>query len=76
MNCYKVVARVGHLGAGSDGTITFAIEADTTYDAMQIAKKMPMVKHGQANAIKSLELITREEFDTLRKESAYKKFKR
>ena len=71
MNYYKVVAIQGHLGAGKGSTITFAVEADSIYDAMQIGRKMPMVKHNHPKAIQSVELITKEEYDELRKQSAY-----
>lgn len=68
---YKVVAVQGHLGAGNSSTITFAVEAESVYDAMRIARSMPTVKHSHPNAVKSVELITKEEFDVLRRESAY-----
>jgi len=72
MNYYKVVALRGHVGAGKESTLTFAVEADSVYDAMQIVRRMPAVKHDRPNAIKSTEIITKEEFDKLRKDSAYK----
>lgn len=76
MNYYKATAIRGHLGAGNGDTIVFAIEAETMYDAMQIARRMPMVKHNHPQAIKSVELISQEEFDKLRCESAYHRRKR
>ena len=72
MNYYRVVARKGHEGAGKYSNLVFAIEAETMYDAMQITKRMPMVKHSRNNAIVIAELITKEEFDRIRSESAYK----
>lgn len=71
MNYYKVIAIQGHNGAGKGSTITFAIEAESIYDAMRIARSMPTVKHSHPNAIKSVELISKDEFDILRQESAY-----
>ena len=75
MNYYKVVAKRGHVGAGKEENLIFAIEAETMYEAMQIARKMPMVKHTRNNAIKSCELISKETFDILRQDSAYKNCK-
>lgn len=72
MSYYKVVAMRGHVGAGRGERITFAIEAPDVYSAMQIAKRMPMVKHTRNNVIKSVELISKETFDILRQDSAYK----
>jgi len=70
MNYYKVTALHGHLGPKHSHPLVFAIKANTAYDAMQIAKQMPMVKH-KPKSIKSVELITKEEYDRLRQESAY-----
>ena len=70
MNYYKVTALHGHLGPKHSNTLIFAIEANTAYDAMQTAKHMPMIKH-KPKSIKSVELITKEEYEKLRKESAY-----
>lgn len=75
MNYYKVVAKRGHVGAGKEENLTFAIEAETVYDAIQIVRKMPMVKHTRNNVIKSCELISKETFDILRQDSAYKNCK-
>ena len=72
MNYYKVVAIRGHVGAGRGETLIFAIEAETMYDAMQIARNMPMVKHSRPNAIRSCELISKDTFDILKLDSAYK----
>ena len=68
---YKVTAIRGHLGAGRGEPITFVFKADSSYDAMQKAKRMPGVKHKRFSAIKSVELITKEEYDELIKTSAY-----
>lgn len=68
---YKVTAIRGHSGAGRGEPITFVFEANSSYNAMQKAKRMPMVKHTRFSAIKSVELITKEEYDELRKVSAY-----
>ena len=75
MSYYKVVAKRGHVGAGKEENLIFAIEAETMYEAMQITRKMPMVKHTRNNAIVIAELITKEEFDRIRSESAYKNCK-
>ena len=74
MNYYKVIAVRGHVGAGRGENLIFAIEAETMYEAMQIAKRMPMVKH-KSSAIKACELISKETFDILRQDSAYKNCK-
>lgn len=68
---YKVTAIRGHSGAGKGNTITFVFEAESSYEAMQKAKRMPAVKHSSKH-IKSVELVTKEEYDELRKVSAYK----
>ena len=70
MNYYRVTAIRGHIGAGNGAEIVFAIEADDAYSSMKLAKRMPAVKHKSAS-IKSVELISKEEYDELRKESAY-----
>ena len=70
MNYYKVTAIRGHIGAGNGAEIVFAIEANDACSAMKIAKRMPAVKHKSAS-IRHVELISKEEFDALRKESAY-----
>lgn len=72
MSYYKVKAYAGHEGAGKSKLLTFAIEADSITGAITIARKMPMVKHTRNNAIKSCELISKETFDILRQDSAYK----
>ena len=68
---YKVTAIRGHSGAGKSNTITFVFEADSSYEAMQKAKRMPAVKHSSKH-IKSVELITKEGYDELIKTSAYR----
>ena len=75
MSYYKVKAYCGHEGAGKSKLLTFAIEADSVTDAMIITRSMPMVKHTHPRAIKDVIEITKEEFDKLRKESAYKRYK-
>lgn len=68
---YKVTVIRGHCGAGRGNPITFVFEVDSSYDAMQRAKRMPMVKHKKFSAIKSVEPITKAEYDEFRKVSAY-----
>lgn len=70
MNYYKVTALRGHLGPNNGQLLVFAIAAETSYDAIQLAKRMPMVKH-KSKSIKSVELISKSEYDNLRQESAY-----
>ena len=69
MAYFKIRVKQGHYGAGNHGTLTFAIKAKDILEAMQKAKRMPSVKHNLLveNAIE----ITKEEYDELRKESAY-----
>lgn len=45
MNYYKVTAIKGHLGAGNGEVITFAFAAPDIFSAMQLARRMPGVKH-------------------------------
>lgn len=68
---YKVKAYAGHVGAGKSHLLTFAIEAESITDAIRITRSMPMVKHNHPTAIKDVVEITKEEFDKLRKDSAY-----
>lgn len=70
LNYYKVTAVRGHVGAGKGADIVFAVKAPNASSAMRIVKSMPAVKHKSAS-VRSVELITRDEFIKLRAESAY-----
>ena len=72
MSYYKVKAYAGHEGAGKSKLLTFAIEADSITGARTITRKMPMVKHTRATAIKDVIEISQAEFEKLRQESAYR----
>lgn len=76
MSYYKVKAYCGHAGAGKSRLLTFAIEADSITEAISIVRKMPMVKHTHPTAIKDAIEITEQEFNKLRKDSAYKDLQR
>ena len=76
MSYYKVKAYCGHAGAGKRNLLTFAIEAESITQAMEITRKMPMVKHTHARAIKDVIEIDKQEFDELRQTSAYEDLKR
>ena len=76
MSYYKVKAYCGHAGAGKSNLLTFAIEAESITQAIDITRKMPMVKHTHARAIKDVIEIDKREFDKLRQTSAYEDLKR
>lgn len=71
MKFYKVSCPRGHFGHGNIGDITFAIKADNAISAMDIARKMPGVKHDRM-IYKTTE-ITLAEYLDFRKTSAYKR---
>ena len=68
---YKVKIARGHLGAGNGLDTTFYFMADSAYDALGKARKMPGVKHGTFPS--SVEEITEAEYVEGRKVSAYHK---
>lgn len=72
MKYFKVTCPAGHAGTKQSRDITFAIEAKNLIDAMDKARKFPMVKHDRLVA--NAKEITKEEYDEIRKESAYKNF--
>lgn len=45
MKYYRVVCTRGHLGAGKGQEIAFAVVAQNTLHACNIARKMPAIKH-------------------------------
>lgn len=66
---FMVSCERGHLGRGKSAIIKFAIEADNMIKAMDIAKKMPAVKH--TKTILSAREIEKEEYNEYRMISAY-----
>ena len=66
---FMVSCERGHLGRGKSVIIQFAIEAGNMVKAMDIAKKMPAVKH--TKTILSAREIGREEYNEYRSISAY-----
>lgn len=71
MKYYKVSCPRGHFGVGRSGDITFAFKADNALTAMDMARKMPGVKH--TSMIYKTTEITAEEYFEFRKTSAYNK---
>lgn len=74
MRYYEVIARRGHCGAGNYMPIRFAFYAVNISDAVELARKMPGVKHHLF--IISAKEITFDEYVTLRKSSAYERLER
>ena len=68
---YKVTMRRGHVGYGYTAHITFYIWGKNALHAMDIARKMPGVKHGEL-PVSCIE-ITEEEFNSQKnnKRNAY-----
>lgn len=69
--CFSVVTKRGHCGSGNYTTLEFAIEARDAVEASFKAQKMPGVKHTEMPL--SAKEISRQEFNELRKTSAYKR---
>lgn len=69
---YKVKAYCGHAGAGKSQLLVFAIEAETITEAIELTRKMPMVKHTHPMAIMSAEMIDKKEYDLLMSRGAYR----
>lgn len=74
MRFFKVTARRGHCGNGRYIPIVFAFAAKDITDAVDRAKRMPGVKHRQF--ILSAQEISRSEYVSLRKVSAYERLER
>ena len=72
MKYYLITCHRGHCGCGNSTDITFAIVAKNLLHAMNIARKMPSVKHTRL-AIYGRE-ITKEEYNERRKINAYHRF--
>lgn len=68
---YSVTCPRGHCGIGRTSEITFAIEAANLLQAMDIAKRMPGVKH--TRMIISAKEITQAEYLGYRELSAYER---
>ena len=74
MPYYKVTAKHGHHGKMNYMPITFAFLASDAIKAMDLAKAMPGVKHGQS--ILDCTEISYAEYVEMRKQSAYERFKK
>jgi len=72
MKFYLVMCHRGHCGTGRSTEIKFAIKASNLIEAMDIAKRMPSVKH--TRMIISGKEISEKEYKDFRQISAYKKF--
>lgn len=72
MKYFMVICHRGHCGCGHSTEIKFAFKARNAIEAMDMARKMPSVKHTRL-AILTKE-ITIEEYEEYRSVSAYKKF--
>ena len=68
---YLISCERGHLGRGKGATICFAIQAYNLPQAMNIARRMPAVKH--TRMINYGREITEEEYIEYRRVSAYKR---
>lgn len=73
MRYFKVVAKGGHVGTGKYKPLSFAFAAENILEAMDRAKAMPGVKHSDIGAILSAREVTYEEFERLRRISAYER---
>ena len=71
MAYFKVVVKGGHCGTKKYNPLTFAIEAKDAFQASNIAKAKPGVKHSAFPL--SCRMISREEYQELREVSAYKR---
>lgn len=69
---YKVTCQRGHLGCNyHNGYITFYLIAESSLHAMNIAKKMPGVKHKRLP--EKVEKITYEEYLKGKEQNAYER---
>lgn len=71
MRYFAVTCHRGHCGTGHSSAITFAFEAKNLIAAMDMAKRMPSVKH--TRMIMSGKEINKAEFLEYTKISAYKR---
>lgn len=74
MRFYSVVCKRGHCGRKQYVPIKFAIAAQNAIEAMDKAKEMPAVKHGQS-IISCLE-ISFHDYCNMRRVSAYHRSER
>ena len=63
MNCYKVIAKCGHVGKGHYIIKEFYVMAGDGKEAALKVRWFPRVKHHWKNAIEKVCKITKEEYD-------------
>lgn len=71
MRYFKITCHRGHCGTGHSSAITFVFEAKNLIAAMDMAKRMPSVKHSRV--IMSGNEISKEEYKDYIAISAYKR---
>lgn len=71
MRYFAVTCHRGHCGTGHSSVITFTFEAKNLIEAMDMAKRMPSVKH--TRMIMNGKEISCEEYKEYMKISAYKR---
>lgn len=71
MKYFLITCPRGHCGSGRHTTITFAFKAKNLLDAMDMAKRMPSVKH--TRGILMGKEITAAEYTEYRAKSAYER---
>ena len=71
MKYFEIVCHRGHCGTGHSTEIKFVFKANNLLDACDKARKMPSVKHTKM-VIFGKE-ISEQEYNNLRKVSAYKR---
>lgn len=76
MNYYLVTCKLGHSGTHRHREITFNIAAENASHAIDIASKMPGVKHNNNTRILRLIKITKEQYLENKSKSAYEAFKK
>lgn len=69
---FMVVCERGHMGCGKSNYIKFAFQAPTLLDAMNMARKMPSVKHTKL-CVNARE-ISYEEYKEYRTINAYERY--
>lgn len=65
LNYYAVTTICGHVGRKNYIVITFPVQCESKKEAAKIARYFPRVKHDRKDAIKSVEEITYEEYESL-----------
>ena len=71
MRYFKITCKQGHHGKGRYQPISFVFYAENAIEAMDLAKAMPSVKHGQT--ILSCQEISYADYRRERQVSAYRK---